>query len=106
MNTNSSQNTTGAFASMLIPFVLMFVLLYVLIIRPQRKKEQERLKMLQNINKNDRVLTSGGIYGIVMNIKDNEVTLKIDETTNTKIRLARSSMIGIEKSGEPEPKVD
>lgn len=103
---NTTQNTTSGFVGMLLPFILMFVLLYVLIIRPQRKKEQERLKMLQNINKNDRVLTSGGIYGIVMNIKDNEVTLKIDETTNTKIRLARSAIIGIEKSGEPEPKVN
>lgn len=89
---------TGAFISMLIPFALMFVLLYVLIIRPQRKKEQERLNMIQNVKKNDYVLTTGGIYGTVIGIKDNEVTLKIDDANNTKIKLAKSAIIGVEKS--------
>lgn len=89
---------TGAFISMIIPFALMFVLLYVLIIRPQRKKEQERLNMIQNVKKNDYILTTGGIYGTVIGVKDNEITLKIDDTNNTKVKLAKSAIIGVEKS--------
>ncbi|MEW6026134.1 MAG: preprotein translocase subunit YajC [Planctomycetota bacterium] len=83
---------------MIIPFALMFLLLYVLIIRPQRKKEQERLNMIQNVKKNDYVLTTGGIYGTVLGVKDNEVTLKIDDSNNTRIKLAKSAIIGVEKS--------
>jgi len=92
------QGGTGAFISMIIPFALMFLLLYVLIIRPQRKKEQERLGMIQNVKKNDYVLTTGGIYGTVMGVKDNEITLKIDDTNNTRVKLAKSAIIGVEKA--------
>lgn len=91
-------NSTSAFISMIIPFALMFLLLYVLIIRPQRKKEQERLNMIQNVKKNDYILTTGGIYGTVLGVKDNEVTLKIDDSNNTKVKLAKSAIIGVEKS--------
>lgn len=95
---------TGAFVSMLIPFALMFLLLYILIIRPQKKKEQERLNMIQNVKKNDYVLTTGGIYGTVIGVKDNEVVLKIDDANNTKVKLAKSSIVGVEKSaGSAEP---
>lgn len=87
----------GSLLGMLIPFGLMFVVLYLLIIRPQRQKESERLKMLSNVQKNDNVLTSGGIYGVVMQVKDNEVTIKIDENNNTKIRVAKSAIIGIDR---------
>lgn len=92
------QNGTGSIISMIIPFALMFLLLYVLIIRPQRKKEQERLGMIQNVKKNDYVLTTGGIYGTVLAVKDNEVILKIDDSNNTKVKLAKSAIIGVEKT--------
>jgi preprotein translocase subunit YajC len=90
----------GDFMTMLLPFGLMFLLLYLLIMRPQHKKEKERLVMLQNVKKDDHVLTSGGIYGVVQLVKDNEVMLKIDETGNVKVRVAKSAIIGIEKSSD------
>jgi len=46
----------------------------------------------------DYVLTTGGIYGTVIGVKDNEVTLKIDDTNNTKVKLAKSAIIGVEKT--------
>ncbi|MEK7449133.1 MAG: preprotein translocase subunit YajC [Planctomycetota bacterium] len=97
---NSGGGGADQLLRMIVPFALIFVLFYFLFIRPQKKKEQERLKMLQNIQKNDRVLTSSGIYGIIVGIKDNEVTLRIDEKNDVKIRLARSAVIAIEKSKE------
>lgn len=94
------QNGTAGFLTMLIPFALMFVLLYFLIIRPQKKKEQERIQMIQNVKKDDYILTTGGIYGAVVSIKDNEVIVRIDDATGTKIKLAKSAIIGVEKVGE------
>jgi preprotein translocase subunit YajC len=93
-------NGTSGLLSMIIPFALIFVLFYFLMIRPQSKKEKERLNMLGSLRKDDRVLTSGGIYGIVTNIKENEVTLKVDEESNIKIRLARHAIVGIIKRAE------
>ena len=97
-----SENSTAGFLTMLIPFALMFVLLYFLIIRPQKKKEQQRIQMIQNAKVNDYVLTSGGIYGSIVSVKDNEVTLRIDDANGTKIKLAKSAIIGVEPSGKKE----
>jgi len=94
----------GGLGAMLFPFALMFLLMYFLILRPQRRKEQERQAMLHSIKRDDHVLTSGGIYGSVQLIKDNEVVLKIDETNNVKVRVARSSIVGVEKSSEKSDK--
>lgn len=92
-----SPNAGASIIPMLVMFGVIFGLMYILVLRPQRKKETERLKMLGNIQKNDTVLTSGGIYGVVQQVKDNEVTLKIDESNNTKIRISKSAIIGIER---------
>jgi preprotein translocase subunit YajC len=96
------QNSTTGFLTMLIPFALMFVLLYFLIIRPQRKKEQERLQMIQNVKKDDYILTTGGIYGAVVSVKDNEVVIRIDDATGAKVKLAKSAIIGVEKQSSSE----
>lgn len=85
----------GGLFDLLPLFAIMFGIMYFMIIRPQRRKEKERLEMLSRIRKNDRVLSSGGIYGTVMNIKDDEVILRIDETNNVRVRLARSSIVGV-----------
>ena len=92
---NSSGGNMSDFLVSLLPFILMFALIYFLLIKPQQKKEKERLKMLNTVQKNDYVLTTGGVYGIVTAVKDNELTLKIDEDNNTKVRLVRSAVVGI-----------
>ncbi len=76
------------------PFLMIAVLFYLLMIRPERRKRAELAGMLQNLKKNDRVVTIGGIYGtVVMTSKDSdEVTIKVDENTNTKLRLQRSAI--------------
>lgn len=77
-----------------LPFVAIFVLFYFLLIRPQRKEQSRRVAMLAGIQKNDRVITAGGIYGIVTNVQreTDEVTIKVDEATNTKLRMTLSSV--------------
>ncbi len=88
-------------ASMVLPFLIIFVAFYFLLIRPQKKQEQQRKKMLDSLQKNDYVLTSGGIYGTVVQVKDNEITLKIDD--NVKVKMARNAVVGIiTKAKNPE----
>ncbi|MFH0935251.1 MAG: preprotein translocase subunit YajC [Candidatus Omnitrophota bacterium] len=74
----------------LLPLILIFVIFYFLLIRPQKTKEKEHKKMLGNLNKNDEVVTSSGIHGTIINLKDNSVILRIDD--NVKIELEKNSV--------------
>ena len=76
-----------------------------MLIRPQRREQARRQTMLAAVKKNDRVVTAGGIYGVVTNVhrEADEVTIKVDEATNTKLRLTLSSItrvLGDEPSDE------
>ena len=65
-----------------LPFVLMIVVVWFLLIRPQRKKQKEHQSMLTQLTKGDRVVTNSGILGTIVGIKDNIVVLKVSEETN------------------------
>jgi preprotein translocase subunit YajC len=91
---------------MLFPFVAIFALFYFLMIRPQKREQSRRQAMLSAVKKNDRVVTIGGIYGVVTNVhrEADEVTIKVDEATNTKLRVTLSSVsrvLGAEPADEP-----
>ncbi|MFW6124804.1 MAG: preprotein translocase subunit YajC [Pirellulales bacterium] len=77
-----------------MPLILIFMLFYFMIMRPQRRQEQQRREMLAALKKNDHVITVGGIYGVVTSIKpdEDEVVLRVDESSNTKLRVTRSSI--------------
>jgi len=79
------------------PFILMFGILYLLIIRPQRKKQKEAQNMLENLKINDIVMTNGGMIGKIVNIKKekNTIVLRVDETTNTKIEFQKNAIAGL-----------
>ena len=72
---------------------LIFVIFYFLLIRPQQKKQKEHQNLLESLRKGDRVVTSGGIYGTVVGVKENIVVLKIAE--NVKIEIAKSAVSAI-----------
>lgn len=71
---------------------LMLVVFYFLLFRGPRKKQQEHKQMVQTLAKNDKVRTIGGIIGTVVDIKGDEITLKVDESNNTKIKVASSAI--------------
>jgi preprotein translocase subunit YajC len=77
-----------------LPFIVIGILFYLLLVRPERRKRAELDTMLKNLKKNDRVITVGGIFGTVVQATQDadDVTLKIDESTNTRIRVLRSSI--------------
>lgn len=96
----------GQFAS-LLPFVMIAVLFYFMLIRPERKKKADMTTMMDSMKKNDRVVTIGGIHGVVVNVqKDSEdVTIRIDDSTNAKMRVLRSAISRI-VTDDGEPKQD
>jgi len=95
----------GGFGNLLVPLVLMGLIFYFLIFRPQSRERKHRQEMLTTIKKNDRVVTVGGIIGTVVNVKEDELTLKVDESNNTKLTFTRSAVQRILTSagGEPAP---
>jgi preprotein translocase subunit YajC len=87
----------------LIGFMVIFFWLFI--IGPQRREAQEKQKLLAGLKKNDRVLTAGGFYGTIMNIKDDEVTLRVDDQNKVKLRVVKSSVakvLGTEAEGAPD----
>ena len=87
--------------NLLFPILLMAVFMYLLLFRGPRKQQQQHRKMLQSLKKNDRVRTIGGILGTIMEVRGDEVILKIDESNNTRIRVSTSA---ISKSVSEEQK--
>lgn len=84
----------------ILPFLLIFVVMYFLIIRPQRAQMKRRQELLKNIRRGDQVVTGGGIVGKVTKvIDDNELEVEIAETV--KVRVARSGISEVRVKGEP-----
>ncbi len=79
-----------------IPLIFIFIVFYFLILRPQQKKQKEHQKMVMGLKKNDEVVTSGGFYGTIVNIKEKSVVLRIDE--NAKIEIEKNSIAYIRKT--------
>lgn len=77
-----------------LPLAIIVPLFYFMMIRPERNRQKSHQSMLSQLKKNDRVVTVGGIYGVVTNVQreNDEVTLKVDETTNAKIRVTFGSI--------------
>ncbi|MCL2209344.1 MAG: preprotein translocase subunit YajC [Treponema sp.] len=88
----------GGLLGSLVPFALIIGIFYFLIIRPQSKKRKETEKMLASIKKGDKIVTIGGVYGTVQNVKDTTVIIKVDD--NVKIEFLRSAISNILSSKE------
>ena len=71
-----------------VPLIIIFVIFYFMLIRPQKQKEKEHQKMLNEVSKNDDVVTTGGIHGTIINVKDKTVVLRIDD--NVKIEIEKN----------------
>lgn len=81
--------------AMLFPFLVMFVIFYLLVFRPQAKARKAHALMLKNLKKNDVVVTSGGIFGTVVNVKPDAITLRVDEAC--RVEVERSAIVRLVK---------
>jgi preprotein translocase subunit YajC len=88
--------------SMIIVWVLFIGGFYFLFIAPQRKKQKEQEKMLTALQSGDEVVTSGGIYGVITNVKDDRFVLRIAE--NTKIEIGKAFITAVSKKPDADEK--
>ena len=92
--------STGAtiiyYAVQFVPMILIFVVFYFLLIRPQRKKDKEAKAMLDNLKVGDRICTIGGIYGTIVRIKDDVLTIEVGEQ-KTQMVFARWAVRNVEQ---------
>jgi preprotein translocase subunit YajC len=89
----------------ILPFILIFIIMYFMVIRPQQKKAKDHQDMLSKLKRNDEVMTSGGIYGKVIDLKETVVTLEV--APNVRIRVHRpqiSAVLTAEKAATKEGK--
>lgn len=92
----AAEASPSPFGSLLVPLSLIMVLFYFVILRPQKAKDQQFKTLLDSLKETDRVVTIGGIHGIVTNVQRNPdgaiVTIRIDESTGAKIRVGASAI--------------
>ncbi|MDD5073383.1 MAG: preprotein translocase subunit YajC [Candidatus Omnitrophica bacterium] len=93
------QQGANAIASFL-PLILIFVVFYFLLIRPQQKQKKEHEEMVKNLAKNDEVITSGGIHGTIVNVKDTSVVLRIDDNSKMEVEKYAIAYTTKKRTGE------
>ena len=84
----------------LLPFVLIFVIMYFLILRPQQKRVKQHQELVKNVRRGDTVITSGGLIGKVTKVVDDD-TLEIEVADGVKIRQLRQMISDVRAKGEP-----
>jgi len=104
IGTAGSASSSAQFISTVVPFVLIIGIFYFFLIRPQNKKQKETEKMINALKKGDKVVTIGGIHGVVSSTKEKTVIVKVDD--NCKIEFSRSAIAGVEADKPAESKKD
>ncbi|MBI4341853.1 MAG: preprotein translocase subunit YajC [Candidatus Omnitrophica bacterium] len=87
--------------AMLMPFLVMFAIFYLLVFRPQSKAKKEHEQMVKGLKKHDEVVTTGGLFGTVVNVKPESITLKIDE--NVRVEVEPSAVVRLVKKPAGTP---
>lgn len=96
---SSAAPRTGSGASSLMslmPIAIIFIIFYFLLIRPQKKQQKEHAMMIDALGKNDEVVTSGGMYGTIVNIQNDIITLRVDD--NTRIKVQKGSISKVKRA--------
>jgi preprotein translocase subunit YajC len=97
---------TAGILRFMFPLTIIMVLFYFMLVRPQKRKEQDFKQLVNNLKENDHVVTIGGIYGVVTNVQRDadRVTIRVDEGNGTKLRVSSSSIARVvsddEQSGD------
>ena len=84
----------------LLPFVLIFVIMYLLILRPQQKRQKQHQEMLKNIRRGDTIVTSGGLVGKVTKVVDDD-QIEFEISDGVRVRQMRQMISGVRSKGEP-----
>ena len=96
--------TPGSTLMSFLPLVAIIAIFYFLILRPQNKKQKETQKMLSALKKGDRVVTIGGIHGVIQSVKETTVIIKVDENTKLEFNRGAISTVSSQAKEEKEEK--
>lgn len=84
----------------LLPFILIFVIMYFLILRPQQKRQKQHQEMVKNVRRGDTVITSGGLVGKVVKVVDDD-QIEVEISDGVRVRQMRSMVADVRAKGEP-----
>jgi len=90
----------GGLLMSLLPFILIFVIMYFLILRPQQKRVKQHQEMVKNVRRGDTVVTSGGLVGKVTKVIDDD-QIEVEVADNVRVRQMRSMVADVRAKGEP-----
>jgi preprotein translocase subunit YajC len=90
----------GDMLTQLLPFVLIFVIMYFLILRPQQKRAKDHQELVKNLRRGDTVITTGGLVGKVTKVVDDE-QIEVEVADGVRVRQIRSMVSGVRAKGEP-----
>jgi preprotein translocase subunit YajC len=88
-----------------VPLILMFVIFYFLLIRPQQKKQKEHQEMVRNLKKGDRIMINGGIYGNITSLEESVITVEIADKVRVKVNRGYVASLS-QTASQPSPKKD
>ena len=97
--TSTGGDAFGGAITGLLPIVLIFVIMYFLILRPQQQRQRQHREMIANVRRGDTIVTSGGLIGKVAKVDENELQVEIAE--ETRVRVARGMIAEVRAKGEP-----
>jgi preprotein translocase subunit YajC len=85
----------GGIGSFFVPLIFIFIIMYFVMIRPQKKRQQQQQQLIASLKSGDRVVTNAGIHGLISNVKENTVLLKVAD--NVKIEIDKSAVTNVLK---------
>jgi preprotein translocase subunit YajC len=91
----SQQMPGGGIGSFFVPLIFIFIIMYFVMIRPQKKRQQQQQQLISSLKTGDRVVTNSGIHGLISNVKENTVLVKV--TDNVKIEMEKSAITTVLK---------
>jgi preprotein translocase subunit YajC len=90
-----ASSPAGGFGGLFVPLMLVMVIMYFMMIRPQKKKQQEQQRLIASLKTGDKVVTNAGIHGLIANVKETTVMLKVAD--NVKIEVEKSAITNVLK---------
>ena len=87
--------TPGGVIGFFVPFIFIFVIMYFVLFRPQKKRQQEQQRLIASLKTGDRVVTNAGIHGLIANVKETTVIVKVAD--NVKIEMEKSAVTNVLK---------
>ena len=88
-------STPGGGIGFFVPFIFIFIIMYFVMIRPQKKRQEQQQKLVTSLKTGDRVVTNAGIHGLISNVKDTTVIVKVAD--NVKIEMEKSAISNVLK---------